>query len=193
MIWLSASYRQDTSPVYTTTFLARYPFEFGPGPLNFQPGTLHFCRVNGKIRGTSAPKQTSAETMYIGSLGPRMFWGARATNFSIYTTKMEGAGPKILDTRAKFKRVPCQKNCRVNRASLLVQVKTFEHSSPVYTTIFLARYLFEFGPGARGGRDYLSTWSRHSSVLGYSCHEFFHLHDKNEGCRAANYRHRGQI
>ena len=63
MIWLSASYRQDTSPVYTTTFLARYPFEFGPGPLNFQPGTLHFCRVNGKIRGTSAPKQTSAETM----------------------------------------------------------------------------------------------------------------------------------
>ena len=54
--------------------------------------------------------------MWIGSLGPRMFWGTRATNFSIYTTKMEGAGPKILGTGAKFKQVPCQKNCRVNRA-----------------------------------------------------------------------------
>ena len=46
-----------------------------------------------------------------------MFWGTRATNFSIYTTKMEGAGPKILGTGAKFKQVPCQKNCRVNRAN----------------------------------------------------------------------------
>ena len=45
-----------------------------------------------------------------------MFWGTRATNFSIYTTKMEGSGPKILGTGAKFKQVPCQKNCRVNRA-----------------------------------------------------------------------------
>ena len=54
--------------------------------------------------------------MWIGSLGPRMFWGTRATNFSIYTTKMEGAGPIILSTGTKFKRVPCQKNCRVNRA-----------------------------------------------------------------------------
>ena len=54
--------------------------------------------------------------MWIGSLGPRMFWGTRATNFSIYTTKMEGAGLKILGTGAKFKQVPCQKNCRVNRA-----------------------------------------------------------------------------
>ena len=45
-----------------------------------------------------------------------MFWGTRATNFSIYTTKMEGAGLKILGTGAKFKQVPCQKNCRVNRA-----------------------------------------------------------------------------
>ena len=47
-----------------------------------------------------------------------MFWGTRATNFSIYTTKMEGAGPKILGTGAKFKQVPCQKYCRVNRASV---------------------------------------------------------------------------
>ena len=54
--------------------------------------------------------------MWIGILGLRMFWGTRATNFFIYTTKMEGAGPKILGTGAKFKRVPCQKNCRVNRA-----------------------------------------------------------------------------
>ena len=48
-------------------------------------------------------------------------------------------------------------------------------------------------PKTYGGLDYLSTWSRHSSVLGHSCHEFFHLHDKNEGCRAANFRHRGLI
>ena len=45
-----------------------------------------------------------------------MFWGTRATNFAIYTTKMKGAGPQILGTGAKFKQVPCQKNCRVNRA-----------------------------------------------------------------------------
>ena len=41
-------------------------------------------------------------------------------------------------------------------------------------------------PKTYGGRDYLSTWSRHPYVFGHSCHEFFHLHDKNEGCRAAN-------
>ena len=58
--------------------------------------------------------------MWIGSLGPRMFWGTRATNFSIYTTKMEGSGPKILGTGAKFKQVPCQKNCRVNRAVIAI-------------------------------------------------------------------------
>ena len=51
-----------------------------------------------KIRGTSVPKQTGAEIMWIGGLGSRMFWGTRATNFSIYTTKMEGAGPQILST-----------------------------------------------------------------------------------------------
>ena len=45
-----------------------------------------------------------------------MFLGTRATNFSIYTTKMEGAGPQILGTGANFKRVPCLKSCRVNRA-----------------------------------------------------------------------------
>ena len=87
-----------------------------------------------------------------------MFWGTRATNFSIYTTKMEGAGPKILGTEAKFKQVPCQKNCRVNRAivsTLKAVVSLFRCRilvalilSPVYTTIFLARYPFEFGPGA---------------------------------------------
>ena len=54
--------------------------------------------------------------MWIGSLGPRMFWGTRATNFSIYTTKMEGAGPKSLGTGANLKQVPSQKSCRVNRA-----------------------------------------------------------------------------
>ena len=69
-----------------------------------------------KIRGTSAPKHTGAETTYPHGLGTRLFWGTRATNFSIYTTKMKGAGPQILGTGAKFKRVPCQKSCRVNRA-----------------------------------------------------------------------------
>ena len=48
-------------------------------------------------------------------------------------------------------------------------------------------------PKTDGGRDYLSTWSRHSSVLMHSCHEFFHLHDKNRGCRVTNFRHWGQI
>ena len=57
-----------------------------------------------------------AETMWVGSLGPRMSWGTRAANFSIHTTKMERAGLQILGTGAKFKRVPCQKSCRVNRA-----------------------------------------------------------------------------
>ena len=31
---------------------------------------------------------------------------------------MKGAGPQILGTGAKFKRVPCQKSCRVNRAKV---------------------------------------------------------------------------
>ena len=50
----------------------------------------------------------------MGSLGPRMFWGTRATNFSIYTTKMEGAEPKILGTGAKFKTgtVPKKLSCK---------------------------------------------------------------------------------
>ena len=71
---------------------------------------------------SSRVHQTSAETMWIVSLGPRMFWGTRATNFSIYTAKMEGAGPKILNTGAncKFKQVPCQKKCRVNRAFVYI-------------------------------------------------------------------------
>ena len=56
---------------------------------------------------------TGGETTYPQGLGTRLFWGTRAMNFSIYTTKMEGAGPQILGTGAKFKRVPCQKSCRV--------------------------------------------------------------------------------
>ena len=78
----------------------------------------HFCY-------RSAPKQTAAETMWIGSLGPRLFWGTRVTNFSIYTTKMEGAGPEILGTGAKFKRVPRLKSCRVNRAVITTPQMTF--------------------------------------------------------------------
>ena len=72
--------------------------------------------------------------MWIGSLGPRMFWGTRATNFSIYTTKMEGAGPIILSTGTKFKRVPCQKNCRVNRALLLTFDKQAGQSQSLVPT-----------------------------------------------------------
>ena len=34
-----------------------------------------------------------AETTYPHGLGTRLFWGTRATNFPIYTTKMKGAGP----------------------------------------------------------------------------------------------------
>ena len=64
--------------------------------------------------------------MWIGSLGPRMFWGTRATDFSIYTTTMEGTGPKILGTGAKFKEVPCQKNCRVNRAFIRRSMRRVE-------------------------------------------------------------------
>ena len=69
-----------------------------------------------KVRGTSAPKHTGAETTSPHGLGTRLFWGTRATNFPIYTTKMKGAGPQILGTGAKFRRVPCQESCRVNRA-----------------------------------------------------------------------------
>ena len=43
-----------------------------------------------------------AETTYPHGLGTRLFWGTRATNFPIYTTKMKGAGPQILGTGAKF-------------------------------------------------------------------------------------------
>ena len=69
--------------------------------------------------GTSAPKDTGAETTYPHGLGTHTFWGTRVTNFSIYTTKMEGAEPQILGIRAKFKQVPCQKSCAVNRATVV--------------------------------------------------------------------------
>ena len=37
---------------------------------------------------------------------------------------MEDAGPKILGTGAKFKQVPCQKNCRVNRAIVVLVLQS---------------------------------------------------------------------
>ena len=80
--------------------------------------------------------------MWIGSLGPRTFWGTRATNFSIYTTKMEGAGPNILGTGAKFKQVPCQKNCRVNRAlvcKFALGSARFHRSPSSYTKVFFRK------------------------------------------------------
>ena len=101
------------------TFKARFTRQFfwhgtclnlAPVPKNFRPGTLHFCRENGKIRGTSAPKHTGAETTYPHDLGTHPFWGTRATNFPHLHDKNEGC------RAANFKRVPCQKSCRVNRA-----------------------------------------------------------------------------
>ena len=73
-----------------------------------------------------------------------MFWCTRATNFSIYKTKMEGAGLKILGTGAKFKQVPCQKNCRVNRAIVFAAIFS-QHwwekfSSDCFVVIFCSSY-----------------------------------------------------
>ena len=69
-----------------------------------------------KTASTKAPQHTGAEMTNPHGLGTRLFCGSRATNFSIHTTKMEGDGPQILGTGVKFKRVPCQTSCRVNRA-----------------------------------------------------------------------------
>ena len=77
---------------------------------------MNIIDKNGKICGTRAPKHTGAKTTYPHGPGTCLFWGICGTNFSIYTTKMEDAGPQILGTGAKFKRGPCQKSCRVNRA-----------------------------------------------------------------------------
>ena len=41
-------------------------------------------------------------------------------------------------------------------------------------------------PKTDGCRDHVDRSSRPPYVLGHSCHGFFHLHDKNEGYRAAN-------
>ena len=79
-----------------------------------------------------------------------MFWGTRATNFSIYTTKMEGAGPKILGTGAKFKQVPCQKNCRVNRAIIIEKrfaLKRFD-KGPI-TTVGIGSFRNDNGNGMK--------------------------------------------
>ena len=53
-------------------------------------------------------KQTGAQIMWIGGLGPRMFYHLHDKN--------EGAWPKILGTGAKLKQVPRLKSCRVKRA-----------------------------------------------------------------------------
>ena len=45
---------------------------------------------------------------------------------------MKGAGPQILGTGAKFKRVPCQKRCRVNRA-LDIPCSSPREYIPVYS------------------------------------------------------------
>ena len=96
------------------------------------------ARVPQNIRGPRLPIHMVSALV--------VFWGTRASNFSIYTTKMEGAGPKILGTGAKFKQVPCQKNCRVNRAlgtgakfkrvPCQKSCRVNRAKSPVYTTTF---------------------------------------------------------
>ena len=52
---------------------------------------------------------------------------------------MEGAGPKILGTGAKFKRVPCQKNCRVNQAFKALE-KGMINTAPITVTKIAAVY-----------------------------------------------------
>ena len=66
------------------------------------------ARVPQNIRGPRLPIHMISALIRFGALVPRIF--------PICTTKMKGAGPQILCTGAKFKRVPCQKSCRVNRA-----------------------------------------------------------------------------
>ena len=87
---------------------------FGTVPVWIWPRCLKFAARHPRFLSCKwinswheCPKTYGAETMWIGSLGPRMSWGTRATNFAIYTTKMERAGLQILGTGAKFKRVPC--------------------------------------------------------------------------------------
>ena len=43
---------------------------------------------------------------------------------------MKGAGPQILGTGAKFKQVPCQKNCRVNRAQFSIYTTKMKVAGP---------------------------------------------------------------
>ena len=97
-------------------FFGTVPVWIWPRCLEFAAWHPPFLSCKWKNSWHECPKHTGAETMWIGSLGPRMFWGTRATNFSLYTIKMEGAGPQIRGTWPKFKRVLCQKSCRVNRA-----------------------------------------------------------------------------
>lgn len=119
---------RDWSPVYMTAFWAWCPFEFGPGAWNLGPETLHFCRVNGKI------------------------WGTCAMNFSIYTASVGGAGSQVLGTGAKFRRVPCQKGCRINLAwvmpcvvvlwlmlwqSVIIIIETSSHFKSLYITFHM--------------------------------------------------------
>ena len=73
-------------------------------------------KENGTARLSGGPK------LPIHMVSVPVCFGAlvQRINFSIYTTKMEGAGPQMLGTGDKFKRVPCQKSCRVNRALMLL-------------------------------------------------------------------------
>ena len=85
-------------------------------------------------------------------------------------------------------------SCRMEKTLISVLILRQEEKcfSPNQTKTYIKwKTSWHECPKTYGGRDYLSTWSRH--ILGHSCHEFFHLHDKNGGCRAANFRQRAQI
>ena len=58
---------------------------------------------------------------------------------------------------------------------------------------FVARVPGPKHTGAKTTYLHIYAWSRHPYILGHSCHEFFHLHDKNGGCWTANFSQRGQI
>ena len=64
------------------------------------------------------------ETTYPHGLGTRMFLDTRATNFALYTTKIEVAGPKILGT---FTDRQWYENFRVSRETFQYIVSEVEH------------------------------------------------------------------
>ena len=67
---------------------------------------------------------------------------------------MKGAGPQILGTRAKFKRVPCQKSCRVNRAKVLATFLFYRDKMPQRES--MVKIVSHFSEGIRFLRGFFS-------------------------------------